>query len=38
MLVMSLEVYDEVTGRAVKVAIMRKESSASTPPITSVQT
>ena len=37
MLVMSLEVYDEVTGRAVKAAIMQKDVVGRTPPITAVQ-
>jgi N12 class adenine-specific DNA methylase len=36
MLVMSLEVYDEVTGRAVKAAIMEKDVVGRSPPITSV--
>jgi SAM-dependent methyltransferase len=36
MLVMSLENYDEMTGRAVKAAIMSKDVVGKTPPITSV--
>ena len=36
MLVMSLEDYDEVTGRAAKAAIMRKDVVGQSPPITSV--
>jgi N12 class adenine-specific DNA methylase len=37
MLVMSLEDYDEVTGKAAKAAIMTKDVVGKTPPITSVQ-
>ena len=37
MLVMSLEVYDEVTGSAVKAAIMQKDVVGRAPPITAVQ-
>ena len=37
MLVMSLEVYDEVTGRAQKAAIMHKDVVGLAPPITSVE-
>ena len=36
MLVMSLEDYDEVTGKAAKAAIMTKDVVGKTPPITSV--
>jgi len=36
MLVMSLEDYDEVTGKAAKAAIMKKDVVGKTPPITSV--
>ncbi len=37
MLVMSLEDYDEVTGKAAKAAIMVKDVVGCTPPITSVR-
>jgi N12 class adenine-specific DNA methylase len=37
MLVMSLEDYDEVTGKAIKAAIMTKDVVGKTPPITQVQ-
>src|SRR5262249_33267133 len=37
MLVMSLEDYDETTGRAAKAAIMKKDVVGKTPPITSVR-
>src|SRR5207248_10897432 len=36
MLVMSLEEYDEVTGKATKAAIMNKDVVGRTPPVTSV--
>ena len=36
MLVMSLEDYDEVTGKAAKAAIMLKDVVGKTPPVTSV--
>lgn len=36
MLVMSLEEYDEVTGKAIKAAIMHKDVVGQTPPVTSV--
>ena len=36
MLVMSLEEYDEVTGKATKAAIMTKDVVGKTPPITQV--
>ena len=38
MLVMSLEEYDELTGKAAKAAIMKKDVVGNTPPITSVRT
>ena len=38
MLVMSLEDYDEVTGKATKAAIMHKDVVGPTPPVTSVAT
>lgn len=37
MLVMSLEDYDEVTGKAAKAAIMRKDVVGKTPPVTHVE-
>ncbi len=37
MLVMSLEEYDEVTGKAAKAAIMTKDVVGRTPPITQVK-
>ena len=37
MLVMSLEDYDEVTGKATKAAIMQKDVVGKTPPITHVR-
>src|SRR5207249_5317834 len=37
MLVMSLEEYDETTGKAAKAAIMRKDVVGKTPPITKVE-
>ena len=37
MLVMSLEDYDEVTGKATKAAIMTKDVVGKTPPITHVK-
>ena len=37
MLVMSLEDYDEVTGKATKAAIMTKDVVGKTPPITQVR-
>jgi N12 class adenine-specific DNA methylase len=38
MLVMSLEEYDEVTGKAAKAAIMKRDVVGKTPPITRVET
>ena len=37
MLVMSLEDYDEVTGKAAKAAIMQKDVVGRSPPVTAVQ-